>query len=85
MSAIDYKYLLHYKKTLVYCVLSALIFSLPWDYWAIKTNVWFFPAEKIVGVWMFGVPLEEYLFIIFATLEICILTLFLKNMLTKKL
>lgn len=87
MLVIDYKYFLRYKKTLFYCSLSALVFSLPWDFWAIKTHVWYFSADKILGLWILGIPIEEYffiIFIIFATVEVCLLTLTLKKFMGKK-
>ena len=68
-----------YKKTLSFCIFWALIFSVPWDYWAIKTEIWVFPQDTNLGIWFSGLPLEEYLFISFVTLEVSTLTLVLKH------
>ncbi|OGH42612.1 MAG: hypothetical protein A3H79_03435 [Candidatus Levybacteria bacterium RIFCSPLOWO2_02_FULL_36_8b] len=75
----NFKILRLYKKTLFACVFWALVFSVPWDYWAIKTKIWNFPNNTNLGIWFGGLPLEEYLFIIFVTFEISTLTLVLKN------
>ena len=74
----NFRVLKRYKKTLLICVGCALLFSIPWDLWAIGTHIWIFPPENIVGIWLFGIPLEEYLFITTVTVEICTLTLVLK-------
>jgi len=76
-----------YTKTLSLCIFFALVFSTPWDYWAIKTKIWVFPQDTNLGIWFGGLPLEEYLFIIFVTFEVSTLTLVLKhkfiNLITK--
>ncbi len=46
----------------------ALIFSIPWDYISIQERIWYYQTPYIAGLWIFGLPLEEYLFIIFVTL-----------------
>lgn len=75
----NFNLLKRYKKTLWFCVFCALAFSVPWDFWAIKTKIWVFPQDTNLGIWFGGLPLEEYLFIIFVTLEISTLTLVLKH------
>ena len=68
-----------YYRTLILCSVGSLIFSIPWDIWAKKTNIWYWPRYKIIGVYLFGLPLEEYLFIIFATVFISTITLILRK------
>jgi len=75
----NFDYLKNYKKTLFACILSALAFSIPWDYWAIRINIWKFPTETNVGFWFFGIPLEEYLFMMLVTFYISTITLVLKR------
>ena len=74
-----------YRKTLILCMISALIFSVPWDWWAISSGTWMFPAGGNLGVRIGASPLEEYLFIIFATLFMSSITLVLRNLLGSRL
>ena len=75
----NWGYLIHYKKTVLYCALWALIFSVPWDFWAIQTRIWIFPPDTNVGFWIGGIPLEEYFFIIFVTMLVSTVTLLFKR------
>jgi lycopene cyclase domain-containing protein len=75
----NFELLWGYRRTLSWCVFWALVFSIPWDWWAIRTKVWVFPSDTNLGVWIGGLPLEEYLFIIFVTLLVSSLTLVLKG------
>ncbi len=65
---LHFKTLKKYSKVLFYAVIGALIFSYPWDYTAIKENIWYFTKPQIVGVLLLGIPVEEWFFIIFVTL-----------------
>ena len=64
-----------YWKSIFGCGLGALLVSLPWDHWAIKNGVWFFPEGSLSGHWFLGLPLEEYLFIFFV--PVCAATFFI--------
>lgn len=75
----NFDILRRYKRTLLFCTFFALLFSIPWDYWATKSKIWIFPQETNLGIWLGGLPLEEYLFIIFVTLEVSTITLIVKN------
>ena len=75
----NFETLRRYRKTLIYCVLASLLIAIPWDYWATKAGAWEFPPNTNLGIWFGGIPLEEYLFITFVTLEVSVLTLVLKN------
>lgn len=66
-----------YKKTLVWAMFFALVFSIPWDFLAVKTNIWFFPEKTHIAM-IGALPLEEYFFIIFVTLLISCLTIVIK-------
>lgn len=76
--SLNYKLFLHYKKTLTYSIIGALIFAIPWDIYAVKTGIWYFPEGGNVGLWMLGLPLEEYLFITTSTFMFACITIFLK-------
>ncbi len=77
--AINWKYLARYKKTFLYCIGWALLFSIPWDIWAVQKQIWIFPHNTNIGVWIGGLPMEEYLFIIFVTMLISTTVLLLKK------
>ena len=68
-----------YKQTILLCAFFALIFSIPWDYLAVKLSIWSFPKETNLGISFLNLPFEEYLFYIFATIEVCTITLVLKH------
>lgn len=59
------KLMLRHKKTIALCGISAIIFAVPWDYFAIKDGLWAFPSQEIAGLWFLGLPVEEWLFIFF--------------------
>lgn len=48
--------------------IGSLIFSFPWDYISIHERIWYFQTPYIAGLWIFGLPIEEYLFIVLITL-----------------
>jgi lycopene cyclase domain-containing protein len=65
------------RRTIRTCAVWALILSVPWDGWAIRTRIWTFPADTHLGFRIAGLPLEEYLFIVCAAILISSLTLVL--------
>ena len=69
---------LRYKKTLLYSIIAALIFAIPWDIYAVRTGIWYFPDGGNIGLSILGLPLEEYLFMTTSTLGFAFLTIFLK-------
>jgi len=48
-------------------------------FWAIQTKIWIFHPDTNVGVWIGGLPLEEYFFIVFVTILISTVTLLFKH------
>lgn len=56
-----------FRNIFLYATIGALFFSWPWDYVMIKLNVWNYFPDKILGVWFLGLPLEEWVFIVFVT------------------
>jgi lycopene cyclase domain-containing protein len=65
---IRFKDLRQYKIIFFLAPIGSIIFSFPWDYVAIKERIWYFTEPHIVGIWLLGLPIEEWLFIIFVTL-----------------
>ena len=84
MWVLNWRYLLQYKHTVLCCIGWALLFSIPWDVWAVRTQIWLFPSDTNVGFWIAGLPLEEYLFMIFVTMMISTVTLLLKRRLERR-
>lgn len=82
--AINWKYLSQYKKTFLYCIIWALIFSIPWDIWAVRVDIWHFPADTNIGILIGGLPVEEYFFMIFVTMLVSTITLLLKKSLAAR-
>lgn len=46
---------------------GSILFSFPWDYIAIRERIWYFTEPQIIGIWLFGLPIEEWLFIVLVT------------------
>lgn len=67
-----------YRRTLIACTMWSLIFSVPWELWAVHTEIWIFPPHTNIGGLFLGVPLEEYLFIGFVGLFIASATVITK-------
>lgn len=81
----NWAYLFLYKKTILYCIGWALLFSVPWDLWAILTKIWIFHPDTNVGVWIGGLPLEEYFFIVFVTMLVSTTALLFKRRLERNM
>ena len=58
------KFYLHFKSFVV-GLLFMSIFFIPWDIWFTFLKIWGFNPYYISGIYLFGLPLEEYLFFIF--------------------
>lgn len=74
---IKFKVLKKYKLIFLFTIIGSFIFSIPWDYIAIKEKIWYFAEPHIFGLWILGLPIEEYLFIIFETMLFTIITILL--------
>jgi lycopene cyclase domain-containing protein len=77
--AMNWTYLSRYTRTFLYCVIWSLLFSIPWDIWAVKAQIWIFPQNTNVGLQIGGLPLEEYFFMIFVTILISTVVLLLRK------
>ncbi len=69
--------LIKYKEALILAPIGSLIFSVLWDYIAIKEKIWYFTESHIFGIWFLGLPVEEWIFIIFVTLLFSSITVLL--------
>jgi 1,4-dihydroxy-2-naphthoate octaprenyltransferase len=60
-------YLSYYKKwqSVLFSMLSGGLFFVSWDIIATARNDWSFNPEHIMGIYFYGLPLEEILFFVF--------------------
>ncbi len=71
------KTLYKYKSVLFLAIIGGIIFGAPWDYISTKNEIWTFSTERIIGIWILGLPLEEWLFFVLVTLLFSSITLVL--------
>ena len=65
-------------KNLIISLFILFIIGVIWDQISVRTGIWSFSEDKIIGN-IFGIPIEEYLFIIFVPLlTISVYTLVIK-------
>ena len=74
---------MQYKRVFIYCIIWSLVFSIPWDIWAVRTQIWHFPSDTNIGLWIGGLPLEEYFFMIFVTLLVSTVVLLIRKSIKK--
>lgn len=67
--------ILKFKKTILLCGIGSLVVAVPWDHFAIKDGLWWFPESEILGFWFWGLPIEEWFFIFFIGMEIGMMAL----------
>ncbi len=73
----NFDYFKKKKRIFLIAVIGAVIFSFPWDFIAIYEKIWYFEKPFVLGVYIMGLPIEEWLFIILNTLLISSITLLL--------
>jgi len=66
--ALYWRVLKQHWNVVLLAQVGAMIFSFPWDYISIKEQIWYYETPYIVGKWIWGLPIEEYLFIVLVTL-----------------
>lgn len=74
----NFNLLWRYKATLIHAMFFALVFFVPWDIYAVKSGIWYFPKEGNAGIQIGILPLEEYLFMALATLLIASIAILIK-------
>ena len=58
-------------------VLGSLAGGWAWDALSARLGIWFYAPANIVGIWLIGLPLEEWLWIAGVTLMFALLTIVL--------
>ena len=61
--ALNYRALKKHAAVLGWTVVGCLVVSIPWDILSVRDHIWDFRQPQIVGVWLLGLPIEEYFYI----------------------
>lgn len=56
------------RRALAWTVLGAVVGGWLWDALAVRMTLWHYDPSHIAGIWFFGLPLEEWLWIVGVTL-----------------
>ncbi len=56
-------------------VIMALVYTTPWDNYLLANGVWFYDPQRVSGVFLGYVPIEEYCFFVLQTLLVGLWTL----------
>lgn len=67
------------RRALGWTLLGSLVGGWLWDAAAVRFNLWYYEPDRIAGLWWFGLPLEEWLWITGVTLLFGGLTVVLKE------
>lgn len=62
---------------LVALMVIAWVYTTPWDNYLVIRGVWFFDSDRIWGLFLWRVPLEEYLFYLLQVLITGLFTVWL--------
>ncbi len=57
---IDFRLFINHKKIFTKIIIGSFIFAYPWDILAIAHRAWSFP-QGLIGIYLLGLPLEEFL------------------------
>ena len=75
-----------YRKTLAIVGLLGLPIGFIWDYISVNLlQLWFFNPSKITGIWILGLPLEEYMFFVLTSMMAATVTLLISDRIRKPL
>lgn len=75
---------LHDTVVAIGLCLIVVLFTTPWDNWAVKRNLWNFPQDRILfRIWY--CPIEEYFFFLTQTIQACLLTDILRRWFVKEI
>jgi lycopene cyclase domain-containing protein len=79
-----YKSLRKYAQVLGLTVIGCLAVSIPWDILSVNNRIWYFSKPHIFGLWLLGLPLEEYVYIAGVGLLACSVTVLLWDLYGEK-
>ncbi|TKA60853.1 hypothetical protein B0A49_10452 [Cryomyces minteri] len=64
---------------IVFLIIIALVSTTPWDSYLIRTRIWTYPSDAIIGPTLFDIPAEELFFFVVQTYTTSLLYLFLSK------
>ncbi|MFC1477332.1 lycopene cyclase domain-containing protein [candidate division KSB1 bacterium] len=50
-----------YKRTILWCFVFVFTIGLVWDWLAVRTDVWRYDSAPTLGLWIDGLPVEEFI------------------------
>lgn len=66
-----------YRRTLLWTLLFIYTFGALWDWLSVQTGLWNYDTADTLGVWIFGLPIEEFVgFYVFGTMLIALVALY---------
>ncbi len=66
---VEWKYhirLYHSIKERLIVTLNIFLVGMIWDYYAVYRSTWIFPGPGLIGLRIYGLPIEEFLFYLIA-------------------
>lgn len=63
------------RRALALITLGSLVGGWAWDASAVRLGLWFYRSDNILGLWIAGLPIEEWLWIVGVTLMFGLLTI----------
>lgn len=66
--SLQFRTLIRYRAALALTAVGCLAIAIPWDMLAVKDHIWYFSEPYILGVWLLGLPVEEYAYILLVSL-----------------
>ena len=63
------------RRALAWMLLGSLAGGWLWDAASVRLGIWFYTPNHIVGLWLLGLPIEEWLWIVGVTLLFGALTI----------
>ncbi len=75
-----------YRKILATVGLLGIPIGFIWDYVSVNVlSLWSFNPNRITGIWILGLPLEEWLFFVLTSMMIATSTLLISDRMRKSL
>ena len=74
-----YRYLTKYIKIYIWITILSIIWGYTFDMDALRNNLWFFNSINCLGIDIFNLQFEEWLFLIFVPQELTSILLLIKK------
>ncbi len=85
LAGIKWQVILKYRRTLFWCFGFVYTLGALWDWMSVKTGVWRYDSAKTLGLWVAGLPAEEFVgFYLLSPVLIFALVLFISDAMQRK-